>query len=217
MKNGRRLLDAFVLSGFVASFFSGFLNPLYVSLILSRLDGGRHRHRLIHVVGVARAHRAGPRKARAFRKAVRGASLGHACRAGRGAGLCGPCRRGPAGLLPGVDVRPGRVLLVGRLPACRRSRRCATAETARPSTVDATWLMPSGCSLDRAWRSSASRSSAIPLPWQGWAQSRPPWSMGCFSCSTARCLSGESGGPTRSRTHVPTRHRSSGVPAPRDP
>jgi hypothetical protein len=39
MKNRRPLLDAFVLSGFVASFFSGFLSPLYVSLILSRLDG----------------------------------------------------------------------------------------------------------------------------------------------------------------------------------
>lgn len=39
MKKNRLLLDAFVLSGFVASFFSGFLNPLYISLILSRLDG----------------------------------------------------------------------------------------------------------------------------------------------------------------------------------
>jgi hypothetical protein len=39
MKNNRPLLDAFVLSGFVASFFSGFLSPLYVSLILARLDG----------------------------------------------------------------------------------------------------------------------------------------------------------------------------------
>jgi hypothetical protein len=39
MNKNRHLLDAFVLSGFVASFFSGFLNPLYVSLILSRLDG----------------------------------------------------------------------------------------------------------------------------------------------------------------------------------
>jgi len=39
MKKNRHPLDAFVLSGFVASLFSGFLNPLYVSLILSRLDG----------------------------------------------------------------------------------------------------------------------------------------------------------------------------------
>jgi hypothetical protein len=39
MNKNRHLLDAFVVSGFVASFFSGFLNPLYVSLILSRLDG----------------------------------------------------------------------------------------------------------------------------------------------------------------------------------
>ena len=38
MKNQGRPLDAFVVSGFVASFFSGFLNPLYISLILSRLD-----------------------------------------------------------------------------------------------------------------------------------------------------------------------------------
>jgi len=39
MKKNPFALDAFVVSGFVASFFSGFLNPLYVSLILSRLDG----------------------------------------------------------------------------------------------------------------------------------------------------------------------------------
>ncbi len=39
MKNKMSRLDAFVISGFVASFFSGFLNPLYISLILSRLDG----------------------------------------------------------------------------------------------------------------------------------------------------------------------------------
>ena len=38
MKKIRHPLDAFVISGFVASFFSGFLNPLYISLILSRLD-----------------------------------------------------------------------------------------------------------------------------------------------------------------------------------
>jgi hypothetical protein len=38
MKNRRYLLDAFVVSGFVASFFNGFLNPLYVSMILVRLD-----------------------------------------------------------------------------------------------------------------------------------------------------------------------------------
>ncbi len=31
-------LDAFVVSGFVASFFNGFLNPLYISVILARLD-----------------------------------------------------------------------------------------------------------------------------------------------------------------------------------
>jgi hypothetical protein len=39
MEKKRALLDVFVLSGFVTSFFYGFLNPLYVSLILSRLDG----------------------------------------------------------------------------------------------------------------------------------------------------------------------------------
>jgi len=39
MKKNRLLLDAFVISGFVASFFNGFLNPLYISLIYSRLDG----------------------------------------------------------------------------------------------------------------------------------------------------------------------------------
>jgi hypothetical protein len=31
--------DAFIISGFVASFFAGFLNPLYISLIYSQLDG----------------------------------------------------------------------------------------------------------------------------------------------------------------------------------
>jgi len=39
---GRRdgsILDLFVVSGFIAGFFYGFLNPLYISVILSRLDG----------------------------------------------------------------------------------------------------------------------------------------------------------------------------------
>jgi hypothetical protein len=39
MKKRIAVIDAFVISGFVASFFSGFINPLYVSMILSRLDG----------------------------------------------------------------------------------------------------------------------------------------------------------------------------------
>jgi hypothetical protein len=39
MKKLQHYLDVFVLSGFIASFFYGFLNPLYVSVILSRLDG----------------------------------------------------------------------------------------------------------------------------------------------------------------------------------
>ena len=39
MKKNRFPLDAFVASGFVAAFFSGFLNPLYVGMILSHLDG----------------------------------------------------------------------------------------------------------------------------------------------------------------------------------
>ncbi|HYW84302.1 MAG TPA: hypothetical protein VFB30_13655, partial [Spirochaetia bacterium] len=34
----RAFLDLFVLSGFIAGFFYGFLNPLYISVILSRLD-----------------------------------------------------------------------------------------------------------------------------------------------------------------------------------
>lgn len=38
-KNETSFFDVFVISGFVASFWNGFLNPLYVSLILSRLDG----------------------------------------------------------------------------------------------------------------------------------------------------------------------------------
>ncbi len=32
-------LDVFVVSGFITGFFYGFLNPLYISMILSRLDG----------------------------------------------------------------------------------------------------------------------------------------------------------------------------------
>ena len=35
----RTVLDLFVVSGFIAGFFYGFLNPLYISVILSRLDG----------------------------------------------------------------------------------------------------------------------------------------------------------------------------------
>ncbi len=38
MKKLKTFLDVFVLSGFIASFFYGFLNPLYVSVILSHLD-----------------------------------------------------------------------------------------------------------------------------------------------------------------------------------
>jgi hypothetical protein len=38
MKKTRIFLDVFVVSGFVSSFFYGFLNPLYVSVILARLD-----------------------------------------------------------------------------------------------------------------------------------------------------------------------------------
>ncbi len=38
MKKIKVFLDIFVLSGFVSSFFYGFLNPLYVSVILARLD-----------------------------------------------------------------------------------------------------------------------------------------------------------------------------------
>ena len=35
----RTFLDVFVISGFIAGFFYGFLNPLYIGIILSRLDG----------------------------------------------------------------------------------------------------------------------------------------------------------------------------------
>jgi hypothetical protein len=38
MKKFKSYCDVFVLSGFITSFFYGFLNPLYVSVILSRLD-----------------------------------------------------------------------------------------------------------------------------------------------------------------------------------
>jgi hypothetical protein len=39
MNKNKAFLDVFVLSGFVTSFFYGFLNPLYISMILSHLDG----------------------------------------------------------------------------------------------------------------------------------------------------------------------------------
>ncbi len=39
MKNFKPYLDVFVLGGFIASFFYGFLQPLYISAILSKLDG----------------------------------------------------------------------------------------------------------------------------------------------------------------------------------
>ncbi len=38
MKRFTKYLDAFVLGGFVANFFTGFLNPVYISVILTRLD-----------------------------------------------------------------------------------------------------------------------------------------------------------------------------------
>ncbi len=38
MKKNKVFLDIFVISGFVSSFFYGFLNPLYISVILARLD-----------------------------------------------------------------------------------------------------------------------------------------------------------------------------------
>jgi hypothetical protein len=38
MKRLTSFVDVFVVSGFVTSFFYGFLNPIYVSVILSRLD-----------------------------------------------------------------------------------------------------------------------------------------------------------------------------------
>jgi hypothetical protein len=38
MKKLKVFLDVFVLSGFVSSFFYGFLNPLYISVILVHLD-----------------------------------------------------------------------------------------------------------------------------------------------------------------------------------
>jgi len=39
MRISKKYLDVFVLSGLLTSFFYGFLNPLYVSVILSRVDG----------------------------------------------------------------------------------------------------------------------------------------------------------------------------------
>jgi hypothetical protein len=39
MKIKKWPLDAFIVGGFITGFFYGFLNPLYVSVILARLDG----------------------------------------------------------------------------------------------------------------------------------------------------------------------------------
>jgi hypothetical protein len=39
MKKAPGFFDLFVISGFIASCFYGFLSPLYISMILSRLDG----------------------------------------------------------------------------------------------------------------------------------------------------------------------------------
>ncbi len=39
MRNLRKYVDVFVISGLVTNFFYGFLNPLYVSVILTRVDG----------------------------------------------------------------------------------------------------------------------------------------------------------------------------------
>ena len=117
MKKTRHLLDAFVLSGFLASCFSGFLNPLYVSLILSRLDG-----RIIAVgsfmssafpvlVGLALGNRA------VFARLYAVIPCSDAHRADRRAGFRRACPGGPARLLPGVHVRPRRLLIVRGLPA----------------------------------------------------------------------------------------------------
>lgn len=38
MKRLLKYVDAFIIGGFVTNFFSGFLNPLYITLILSHLD-----------------------------------------------------------------------------------------------------------------------------------------------------------------------------------
>ena len=39
MRKLKPYFDVFVISGFITSFFYGFLNPLYVSVILTQLDG----------------------------------------------------------------------------------------------------------------------------------------------------------------------------------
>jgi hypothetical protein len=39
MRRLKPYFDVFVISGFITSFFYGFLNPLYVSVILTQLDG----------------------------------------------------------------------------------------------------------------------------------------------------------------------------------
>ncbi len=39
MRRLKPYFDVFIISGFITSFFYGFLNPLYVSAILSQLDG----------------------------------------------------------------------------------------------------------------------------------------------------------------------------------
>ena len=116
MKKTRHLLDAFVLTGFLASCFSGFLNPLYVSLILSRLDGrviaiGSFMSSAFPVViGLALGNRA------VFARLYAALPLVMLIELAGSAGFNGACPGGPACLLPRVDVRSGSLFIVGGLP-----------------------------------------------------------------------------------------------------
>ena len=84
MKKYCSLLDAFVISGFVAGFFSGFLDPLYISLSCLRLRRPGDRHWLVHGLGVPRHHRCGLQQPDGVPTSLRRAALHHARGAGSG-------------------------------------------------------------------------------------------------------------------------------------
>ena len=81
MKTNVLRVDVFVLSGFIASLFTGFLNPLYVSMILARLDprvialGSFMASGFPVIVGAAMGNRGVFRRLQAALPAVMGGEL----------------------------------------------------------------------------------------------------------------------------------------------
>jgi hypothetical protein len=112
---GRAFLDLFVLSGFIAGFFYGFLNPLYISVILARLDtrvialGSFMSSAFPVLIGFVLGNRKIFGKLYAALPVVMLVELAAAF----GAALV--AARGPPGVLPGIDVRPGGLFILCRL------------------------------------------------------------------------------------------------------